>query len=340
MMMTARRAMVVVLCALLIVSGTVPLIASGDSQYEITVDTEIDTPERTITIEGQSYTVASMGKAPTEGELTFDVDTPGVDRYSVHLYNSDRQIVESTRETEDGTVSFDTSGYTSGSYVLVVSVNGVQQVIQPVVITDYEIDVDAPTDVTAGSSFTLEAMLSGSSTTPEHVAVTLSNGTWDTQFTASEDGGAYVADIPGTLAAGEYSMYVTTHSDNEFNGQKEVTGLSSVSIITVNADESDTSSGGGDAGNGAEETPDETVTDSAATNESPTVTTTTSSPDTSDATPAEPTDKTTTTEPNAIQPADTETTTTETTAPGFPILGFALLGLAGAWMQLRAGRRE
>ena len=328
-------------------------VAGQSSEYGISVAGSIDTPDRTVTFDGESYHVSEVKQSDPGDTVTVDVTAPSDQLVTVYIYNADRQIMDSERVGGSGSVTFDLSGYSAGSYMFTVENDGDTKVAHPLVVRAYDVSVSAPSTATAGDDINLSASLTqlrdGDTSGVEFVLLSDDDSL---RVDATQDGDQYTAtaDTAG-LSAGEYSVYATVRGTEEVEGNKERLGISNPASLSLESDSSSDDGGdGGSSGTGATgdgETTTETTTES--TTETSTETATeTSAPSETDTTTQQSTDRaddtdtavTTTTDSDAITPQQTTSdgvTTTSSTGPGF---GAAVAVLAVVSLSMLALRRE
>jgi hypothetical protein len=277
-------------------------------------------------------------------DLSVTVDAPSGERYSVYLYDSERNIADTKSQTGSGTETLSTN-LEPGSYVVATYNEGTIEDVQPVVITGYDVTIDVPSTVTADETVTatVQVTRTGADTTPEEVLLTVWMDGSVREVTATQtDSGAYEASISG-LSSGEYDVYATAHGPEEINDRQELMGISdpsTLSVSTATSTPTESSGGGGDGGGGddtdtptatasptATPSPTETVTTTATTTPTPTQSPTTTDSPTPTATP-------TNTSDDVITPGESTTTTT-VPDPGPSIVGvlLGLLCLLGLWRR-------
>lgn len=345
--MSRRRAQLLLALTMVLAMLAGP-VAFATSTPDITATPAIDTPTKTYTISGTEYTVSSLGHTGLGTDLSYTVDvSDDIPLFTVHLYNSEKQIVESTRHEEPGTYSFTTTGLEPGTYVLALSIDGSIEAIHPVVVSGYEYTMDAPSEQSAEDPVSINIELTETSGTPNRVEIAVMNDTVQRNYVATKiDDGTYNVVI-SDLAPGEYRLYAGTRGTDEIDGRDELTGLSSAHRLTLTAEQTTTtttttttsSDSGGSSGT-------QSTTTTTTTTVSTTTTTTDSGESTSDSAtnstksgPASTTNTTTskttssttvttatTSTSTAIQPASTTPPPTATAAPGFTIWS-SLVGL-------------
>jgi hypothetical protein len=278
----------------------------------------------------------------------------------VYVYNNEEQILAQQRGAGgDETFTFDLSGYEPGSYAVVTYHDGDYTAIQPVVVSGYDVTMDAPGSVASDEQFTITADVTPTAVNgaPDAVRITLVTGGNTITVQATKNGNGYTATVDAsTLDETTYEVYALAQSDTEAFGRYEVLGFSDSRSLSVTAAETQSPSGGGGVGGGAGATAATTAPTNTATVPSvPTKTPPTRSAPTQaltdasrTATPEPTTDATVTLRAETPTPAPTTKSvitpaaspTTEPTAgsgPGFGVpgavaaLGLWLLGRRHGW---------
>jgi len=277
--------MLVLAAVLLLAAGSV----TASSAYSVESETSIDTPPRTVTIQGTEYTVSSLGYRDVGETLPVEVTRPENRMYTIYLYNGDGQVIDSVRRSENGTYTLDdTTSLERGTYVLALNVGGEREAIQPVVLSGYDFAVEAPNQATEDERVTITVELVGNTSLPNYVDLAVMNDSTH-RYIATKVGDRTYSVTIGDLAADEYKIYATARGEDEVNGRDEETGVSSVEELTISSTgetttESTTTeaSGGGDSDLGGSPGATGTV----ATTSAPTDTTgqTTTAPETTTAT--------------------------------------------------------
>lgn len=350
-----------IILALLVVASSAGLglvTADSTAEYSVEATTSIDTPERTISVQGDDYEVSSIGKIGEGQMLRASVSRPGDDRFTVSLYNTDQRIEDSVSEPDNGTYSFDTDSLDPGTYVLALDVDGIDgfQDIQPVVVSGHDFDVDAPETVSESDQISITAAVTDN---PQQVDVVLFNESWQRTVTADGPGdGEYNAVIDENLAPGEYSFYLGVRGEESFNGERVLTGISSSHSVTVEGDTEPTTSAPTTEGGTPTEpatatatstanqtTPGSSTTARATTQSSVNATTSkgASTPGrTTDANTQTTVEQSTVATTDESEPTNSVITpntpsldesTTETTTPGFTVVTAILAGLVLIWRQ-------
>jgi hypothetical protein len=362
-----RRVIVVVGCCLLLASAGVAAIGSQDGDFTVDIPGSIDTPERTVTVEGSTYTVSSIARVQQGDQLEVQTDGPDGEGYRVYIHavdNGSRSVYDTKYvfEDQDGTVTFDTSEFETGSYVVSVYHEGTYYDPQPLVVPAYEVAVSAPDTVpdegTQNISVSLTELVSGE--TVDSVEIVISNEDSTTRVTTTEENGTYVGEVSlDPLSPGTYQMHAVAYSpESTPGGANEVIGISDESSLTVEANQqatttTDSSGGTGDSSTSSTTTTTSTTDTTSTSTPTPTPTsttpettantqtTTTTPKSTTDTTSqATPTTQTSTTESSVITPGTDTTSTPDDTsngeAGGVPLALLALL----ATIALLATRRQ
>lgn len=300
-----RTLLIGLLIACLVAGGAV-----SAADRAVTVDGAMEVPERTVSVGGESYRVSSLARVPRGEALRARVS--GVDEtgYRVYVHDARGGVVDQryVSPSADGTVTFDTSAYEPGSYVLSLYHDGTYYDPHPVVIPAYDVSVDAPEpgpdgDQAGNISVGLTEREPGH--TVRRVSVVVSNATATRRYPASRVDGEYVVSLDEVrLAPGTYSVYAVVANGNDAPGPtNELIGVSDSSRIDLG--ERPTGTDENESADGDEET--ETVNATASANATP--------PDESEPTVLS---------PNLSANGTAEETATDDEAGGTP---FALLSL-------------
>ncbi len=261
-----RHCGLVLALACIVTLAVAGVVAGQSGQYDISVPGSIETPETDITVDGDTYTVTAVFQADPGDSMDVTVEAPDDQLVDVYIYNSDRQIVTSREQEGSGSVTFDLSGYTVGSYSVVLQYDGENKAVQPVIVRAYDVSADIPTAATEGGTVTLSATLTelrdASSSGIEFV---ISDDDTVRRITATEENSEYTVTTALTsLDAGDYSVYATVRGTKEVDGRRIRLGLSSPETLTLNSaeqtpDDGGSSGGGGGGGGGGSTTGDDTT---------------------------------------------------------------------------------
>lgn len=309
-------------------------VVSGASTYAITVDTGLETPTKTVTLEGESFEVSGIAEVRSGDDLPVSVTAPEGESYRVYIYNSEKEIVDHQYQSSGDSVTFSTEGYDAGTYSLALYMDGDYQAIYPFVVEAADIAITAPDTATVGEDLDVSATVESTSTdaTITDVEMVVHGGETTKRKTATESGGKYSTTFETEdMQSGTYSIYAVVKNDSTTaNGEPELIGVSGETSVTLD-DPAETTATSSASGGGQDDSP---TTEAPGTTETETTTssspTTTALPQTSDSThtttslstapstnsPANPTTTAGTTA-SVITP-HTDTETTSTTTPVFP----------------------
>ena len=339
----------VVAVSLLLTAVTSPVVA--DTEYEISVEGSVDTPTRTVELEGATYNVSAIGKAESGESIDVTVQAPDPDQdYDVYLYNSDRQIVEGESGEGNDTVTFDLTDLDAGTYVFAVQERGANQVIHPFIIKGFDTTIDAPTSATVGDDVTVEVTTDqlSDNATNDRVEVVIAGDAQLTRTTATGNDDTYTATIDtGGLDPGSYRVYANVRGEEVVFDERVIFGVSDAQTLDLAEAESDDSGnegGGSGAGSGSQTT---TADPATGTDQSPTPSADSTTFEPSTSTPTSDQSVTDDTTPTSGQASDgtadgptTETaevlspsqsqTTTDTVIPGFQLWLVGIISLTFA----------
>ncbi len=333
----AAGALALLCCTALFVG----VVAASDGGYDIDIAGSVDTPDRQVTLEGQEYTVSAIGVASPGESIEVAVDAPSDASYDLYLYNDDERV-EDRVNNAGSTATFD-GEYAAGSYMVAVYVDGSFVSVHPLVVSSYDVTLNAPANVEPGDTaeFAVDVEnVDGTAESLESVQVVVSKDGDDTALQATETAdGTYTAET--TLSeTGEYLVYANARGEETSQGQQELLGASQSATVTVRdptptATSTPTDSNGGGQPS-TDDTPTPTGTQTATSTTTATTTPTETATATSTATPAEtasqsatPTESTAT--PSNVLTPNSDPTSTETEGPlsvlipVVALLGFGLL---------------
>jgi hypothetical protein len=359
------RSLTAVLGVLLLTSS----IVVGAADFTVSIPESIETPEKTVTIEGDSYTISSIARVEKGTMLSVDTSGPNDEEYRVYVHGAEdgsRQVQDTkfVAADDDGSVSFDTSEFSPGSYSVSIyhADTGKYYSPHPVVVPAFETSVTTPGTVTSDRSFEVNVSTDRIETGPSISSVELVFMQDETvnRVEATKSDGEYTATV--TLSkTGDWEMYAAVRGTEDApQGGKELIGISDPVEVAVESQTTTTTTttstsggGGGDAGSDTTETTKSTTESSTATTTPSTSTdrdssTTSTTSETSTATTTEtstttavqstsPTASMTTAPPSTsevIEPNTTENTGTSNGEAGSVPLALLAL-LASAVLLLR-----
>ncbi|SMP13004.1 hypothetical protein [Halobellus salinus] len=332
-LVTAALGLVAV--SLLLTAVTSPVVA--DTEYEISVEGSVDTPTRTVELEGATYNVSAIGKAQSGESIDVSVQAPDPDQdYNVYLYNSDRQIVEGESGEGNDTVTFDLTDLDAGTYVFAVQERGANQVIHPFVIKGFDTTIDAPASATVGDDVTVDVTTDrlSDNATNDRVEVVIAGDDQLTRTTATGSDDTFTATVDtGGLDPGSYRVYANIRGEEVVFDERVIFGVSDAQTLDLEEAESDDSGSSGGVGSGSQTT---TADPATGTDQAPTTSADSTTLEPSTSTPTSDQSVTDDTAPTSGQASDgtgedptTETaevlspnqsqTTTDTVIPGFQL---------------------
>jgi len=143
--------------------------------------------------------------------------------------------------------------------------DGSYETVQPLLVSGYDVAVDAPASVGSDGSaeVTVDLTATAASADPANVQVIVAQGDTTETFDASGGGGEYTATIDGgALEEGDYTVYAVAQGDEEAFGRSELLGLSDGHSLAVEAESGSSGGDGGSGGDGTDgsESTDETET--------------------------------------------------------------------------------
>lgn len=347
-----------VLVGALLTAGMASVSVSA-ATYELGSPTAVDTPDRTVSVGGDSFVVSESARVSQGERIVLDTTGPSGISYDVELRDSDRSFVADTEATGTDRVSFATGSLEPGTYFAALYANGSYEALLPVVVKGYSVEMTAPDTAEAGTSFSVSTTLTEETSTaaPSAVEVAVAEaGSEDivVQKSLSADGSMTYTGSVSVSDTGEYNVYIFVRGQDELNGQRVFLGLSDPQSLEVveAAEETATptdggsggaAGGGGGGGAGGAAVDSSTATATATPTPTPTATATPTTTPTPTAT-ATPTPTEVVTETSAPTSTDTATAmatatdsnTTSTSAPvgALPLL-FALLVCGGLAARFR-----
>lgn len=134
-----------------------------------------------------------------------------------------------------GFFDFDASGLTPGSYSLVVQHDGVFKAIHPVVVSGYQLTVNAPSEARDQFQVTVQVIPEAANGTPHDVRIAVVNKTAETSVLAAPIGGEkYRATVrTESLAPGQYRVYAVAQGEQTVFGRQELLGVSDTIDLTI-----------------------------------------------------------------------------------------------------------
>lgn len=261
-------ALVIVVGILLLLSSAI-VVAADTADGELSVAGSVETPTETVTTDelDSEFEVDAFATLSAGDSLDADIALSDDSAFDVYLYDNDGQNVDRVGGTGSDSVTFDTDSLKSGTYVLALYVDGNYIDIHPVIITGYDVTVDAPSEVSSDD----ESMLVSADVTPTALDIdpaSVEIAVWDDDTvlrkTAEDRGdGQYEATFPmSDLEEGSYSVSAVAQGTDTVNGEREALGISDSDALTVSDsqdDSSDFDDGTDDELNESDDEPDEST---------------------------------------------------------------------------------
>lgn len=192
-------------------------------------------PEKNVSLKGESYIVDGITRIDRNGTITVQTKSPPETGYNINIYNQQEQVAYEKFAVGNATVTFDMTGFATGSYMLTLRQSGVTRSVQPIIIRGYSISLTAPETV-SGDAFRVTGAVNrlSTGTSIDHIDVVLANETTTIRRTATQTEGLYRATLPtGSLAPGTYTVYATVRGDTEVYGRLEPLGISDKQQIQI-----------------------------------------------------------------------------------------------------------
>lgn len=235
-----------VLIAVLFLVGVLGIPGAAESDYSISVVGNVDTPQKTVTIEDDRINVSAVAKVDQGETISATIDAPTDTSYRVNLYgiqDGKRVIVDSRYiEADDpDSVEFDTATYDPGSYALAVYHDGEYQAFHPVIVSENTVSITADATVERGEAFNPEISVTtlAKSTEVESVELILVNESFSKRVTASSTREqTYQASITTDgLNTGTYRVYAVVLNNSLTPEENyEPIGLSPEQTVDITAE--------------------------------------------------------------------------------------------------------
>jgi hypothetical protein len=224
---------------------------------------EVEIPARTLTVDGEDYTVGAVGRVVPGDTISVDVAAPENAEYSVYLYNREFQIEQTDRMSGSGRATFSTGSLSPGSYMAAVYDGEILEVY-PVVVEGYDVTVEAPSSADGEFDVTVDVADGALARTPPEVQVVMGDDERSVRVDASRvSDGEYRATVsPDGFEAGTYALYGVVRGENETDGGDRVllavsdrheveVASTATATPTPTAEPDDGNGGGGGSGGGA-----------------------------------------------------------------------------------------
>ncbi|MFC4246061.1 MSCRAMM family adhesin SdrC [Natribaculum luteum] len=224
-----------ILALTLVLSACALTGVAASDEASLSVPGSIDTPTKTVSIEGTEYEVSSVAVREPGQSLPVDVSASDSTDFRVDLYNSDEQRENSQYGTGSERVTFDTDALDPGTYLLMLQIDDDYVEIHPVVISGYDVETDHADEIEPDE--TLNATISVTPTAadgdPEGVELVVWNDETTIRESAEQtDDGTYEATV-SDLEEGTYDVYAIAQGGDEIDGEHEILGVSDGGSLEV-----------------------------------------------------------------------------------------------------------
>lgn len=260
--MQRMRVTTIYLLLVIVIAGSAG-VGVAQQQYDLSTDSDVSVPSRTVERLGGTFEISAVAKADPGDTLDVSIDAPDTN-VTVTIFDSDQQRVETpviNSQTSSFQETLESANYSAGTYGMVltdVDAGGRAEAAHPILIRGYEVNNPSVSDtsVTAGTDVTLSAdiqkLRGDDGTTVEFV---LANENTRHVETSSIDGdGEYSATFETGDLSGSYEAIASVRGSDTVLGQKERLGVGVVSgsddLTVSEPEDTATESGGGGGGGG------------------------------------------------------------------------------------------
>ena len=227
-----RRWLAGSLLVLLLLFG-ISVTATG--HVSISIDGSFETPEETVTVDGEEFTVTQVRRVHPGEEFDVAVSADVRQPYQINVYTLDEQVQDFKRGLGDSQVTFETEFLDPGSYLVAAVAEDGVLAVHPLTVSGYAPTVDAPSTVDEETPFDVTIQLEELDDTKAigRVEVVVWNDETRERFTATQvDGDTYEATVDG-LANASYDVYAVVLAEESVDGEDDVIGLSDPGNLTV-----------------------------------------------------------------------------------------------------------
>ena len=212
------------------------------SSATITLDSVIDTPDRTIIHEGTNYEITDVGIYRIDRNINVGVNVSGIQSFQISLINKDKnfiwsQIIYHTEGYETLIVPANTAKIT-GTYAIAILYQGQILAVKPVVMSVYDLSVSSTSRIEPGETLHVVVDISRDGVPVNlngTVKVVLSQGSTSFEGVATPIGtGKYEASIKiPVIASGTFSLYCAVTTDRIILGYPGIIGAASYGTVDV-----------------------------------------------------------------------------------------------------------
>lgn len=236
--MTRRGRLAGLLCVILLI-GSATVVVADSSDYALQVSGSMETPPRTITLQGTQFTVSSLAVRDPGEDLLVNVTAPDSVEYTVLLVTANKDLWAAKSGTGPGQVAFATTGMEPGSYLLALEQNKTIRAIHPLLIPGYELTLKAPQRACINTTVTVTVDVRQTARPASLSGVEIVFATEQRTFRGSatkQDANTYTSTfkLPPFLDPGNYSLSAAAKSTETTTiGRQEVIGVSRVQPMHV-----------------------------------------------------------------------------------------------------------
>ena len=233
-----------IIFSILIVISCIPCALA--SSATITLDSVIDTPDRTIVYKDTNYEITDIGIYREDQNINAIVDVSGIRSFHIEFIDKDKnpiwsQTIYHTEGHETLIVPANTAKMPE-TYALAILYQGQILAVKPVVISVYELSVSSASQIEPGETLHVVVDISSDGipvTVDKTVKVVLSQGsTLFEEVATPVDAGRYEADIEiPVIASGSFSLYCAVTTDQVILGYPEIIGAASYGAVNVASSE-------------------------------------------------------------------------------------------------------
>jgi hypothetical protein len=208
----------------------------------ITLDSVIDTPDRTIVHDGWTYETTDIGIYKIDQSINVSVNVTGIKSSYIALIDKDKKpvwshIIYYTEGHETLTVPANTAK-TPGTYALTILYQGQILAVKQVVMPKYDLSISSRARIESGETLHVVVDINRDGvpvTVNETVKVVLSQGSTSFEGVATSIGtGKYEASIKiPVIASGSFSLYCAVTTDRIILGCPEIIGAASYGTVDV-----------------------------------------------------------------------------------------------------------
>jgi hypothetical protein len=227
---------------------------AASESFGLSVAGSIETPDRTVNHdELGEHTFSAVGVTTPGDPLSVSVTAPSEGTHFLDLYKG-RDRVDTLRiENGSETVSIQTDGLDPGSYFLRLLSDGNTEVVYPVVIEGYDINVEQ-TENTSTDELEVSTTVTPTASTgaPESVeAVVWNDETEKRETLRSESGDSYAGTVSlSAFGDSSYHVYVAAVGEKTVNDRNEILAIGEGESETGGDGSADDGTGGGSTDDG------------------------------------------------------------------------------------------